>query len=159
MNTVSQIQTKGIYHGLPVYSNNLRGLTAIVTGANGISGYHMVRVLAEAPQRWQKIYCLSRRPPLVSGGLPENVEVISCDFLQDPTEIAKSLKERRVQADYVFFYSYIQPPPKPGEGVWSDTEELTRLNAALLGNFLAALDEIGVTPKRIMLQTGAKNYE
>ena len=30
---------------------------------SGISGYHMVKVLASAPERWSKIYSLSRRPP------------------------------------------------------------------------------------------------
>lgn len=37
------IHSKSIYHGLPVYPESLQGLTAIVTGANGISGNHMVR--------------------------------------------------------------------------------------------------------------------
>lgn len=36
------IVSKDIYHGLPVFSEDLNGLTAIVTGANGISGDHMV---------------------------------------------------------------------------------------------------------------------
>ena len=36
------IHSKGIYHGLPVLSDAPKGLTAIVTGANGISGAHMV---------------------------------------------------------------------------------------------------------------------
>ena len=30
---------------------------------SGISGYHMVKALASAPERWSKIYSLSRRPP------------------------------------------------------------------------------------------------
>lgn len=36
------IHSKSIYHGLPVYPDSQQGLTAIVTGANGISGSHMV---------------------------------------------------------------------------------------------------------------------
>ena len=40
--TQQLIQSKGIYHGLPVYPESQEGLTAIVTGANGISGDHMV---------------------------------------------------------------------------------------------------------------------
>lgn len=36
------IVSKGIYHGLPTYADSLNGLTVIVTGANGISGDHMV---------------------------------------------------------------------------------------------------------------------
>lgn len=36
------IVSKNIYHGLPAFSDDVAGLTAIVTGANGISGDHMV---------------------------------------------------------------------------------------------------------------------
>ncbi|KAL9113161.1 MAG: hypothetical protein Q9227_002773 [Pyrenula ochraceoflavens] len=60
--------------------------------------------------------------------------------------------------DYVFFFSYIQPPPKDGGSVWSDVDGLVRLNSALFTNFLNALPLASVNPKRIMLQTGAKNY-
>ena len=152
------VQTKGIYHGLPVYPDNLKGLTAIITGANGISGYHMLKVLAQSPERWTKIYCLSRRPPAIPGGLPKNAEFVSLDFLKDPQEIAETLKAKNVKADYVFFFSYIQPPPKEGGGIWSDADELVRVNKNLLSNFLDALPLANVTPKRVMLQTGAKYY-
>lgn len=43
---MSQLQTvcsKEIYHGLPVFPDRVHGLTALVAGANGISGAHMVR--------------------------------------------------------------------------------------------------------------------
>jgi len=50
-----QVQSKGIYHGLPVFPSKHKGLTAIVTGANGISGWYMVKVLAQSPERWTKI--------------------------------------------------------------------------------------------------------
>lgn len=42
MEQVQQIYSKGIYHGLPVLSDDAVGLTAIVVGANGMSGDHMV---------------------------------------------------------------------------------------------------------------------
>ncbi|KAI3391348.1 hypothetical protein diail_7499 [Diaporthe ilicicola] len=158
MSTQQIVQRKGIYHGLPVYPESTKGLTAIITGANGISGNYMLRVLAEAPERWTKIYCLSRRPPAIPDGLPENAEFISLDFLKDPEEIAKVLKERNVKADYVFFYSYVQAKPKEGGGLWSDAEEMCNVNTALLRNFCSALTLSSITPKRIMLQTGAKNY-
>lgn len=92
------IQTKGIYHGLPTYPSDLKGLTAIITGANGISGYHMLKVLAQSPERWTKIYCLSRRPPAIPGGLPPNAEFVSLDFLKEPKEIAQTLREKGVKA-------------------------------------------------------------
>ena len=37
------VHSNGIYHGLPDLSYAPKGMTAIVTGANGISGAHMVR--------------------------------------------------------------------------------------------------------------------
>lgn len=95
---VQQIQSRGIYHGLPVYPSELKGLKAIVTGANGISGQHMVRVLSQAPTRWSKIYCLSRRPPAIPGGVPSNAEHIPLDFLKSPNQIAQVLKANGVEA-------------------------------------------------------------
>ena len=106
--SIQQVQSRGIYHGLPVFPSSINNLTAVVTGANGISGYYMLKVLSQSPQRWSKIYCLSRRPPLIPGGLPDNVTHIALDFLKDPQEIAAVLKEKGVKADYVFFYSYIR---------------------------------------------------
>lgn len=118
----------------------------------------MYRVLSQDTKRWKKIYCLSRRPPLIPGGLPDHVEHIPLDFLKDPEDIAKTLKERNVKADHVFFFSYIQAEPKPGQGLWSDAEEMCRVNALLLSNFLEAMKIASIQPKRLMLQTGAKNY-
>ncbi|KAL9097151.1 MAG: hypothetical protein Q9165_000578 [Trypethelium subeluteriae] len=152
------VQTRGIYHGLPVFPENLEGLTAIITGANGISGQHMLRVLAQSPKRWKKIYCLSRRPPAIPGGLPNHAEHIPLDFLKNPNEIAEVLKQHNVKADHVFFYSYIQIDPKEGAGLWSNAEEMSRVNTELLSNFLESLPPANIKPKRIMLQTGAKYY-
>ena len=154
---VQQVQSVGIYHGLPVYPPEASG-TAVITGANGISGAYMLKVLSKSPQRWKRIICLSRRPPLISGGLPPIVEHIPLDFLSDPGEIASVLREQAVSADYVFFFSYIQPSPKSGAGLWSDADEMVRVNKLLLSNFLEALKLASVQPKRFMLQTGAKYY-
>lgn len=91
------VYSKGIFHGLPTFPKNVAGLTAIVTGANGISGYHMAKVLAAAPDRWEKIYCLSRRAPpdYFFDGLGEGasrVEHVPVDFLEEPASIAKVLE-------------------------------------------------------------------
>ncbi|KAL6707680.1 hypothetical protein ACN47E_003801 [Coniothyrium glycines] len=164
MSNTQIVQSNGIYHGLPVYPSSLKGLTAIITGANGISGYYMLRVLAQDPERWTKIYCLSRRPPVLPDGLPKNAEHIALDFLKQPEEIASVLKEKGVKADYIFFYSYLQTTPKaqsgpkPAAGLSSDAEEMCRVNVALLRNFCEALPLASIKPKRILLQTGAKNY-
>jgi hypothetical protein len=133
------VQSRGIYHGLPVYPSELRGLTAIITGANGISGNYMLRVLAQAPERWSKIYSLSRRPPALPDGLPKNAEHIAVDFLQKPEEIGAVLKDKGVKADYVFFYSYMQPEPKAGGGIWSAAEEMCRVNGKFYTCYCIAL--------------------
>lgn len=36
------IYSDGIFHGLPDLSGSAKGMTAVVTGANGISGTYMV---------------------------------------------------------------------------------------------------------------------
>lgn len=107
MPTKLVIQSDGIFHGLPTYdSSGLQPQTALVAGATGLSGYHMVRVLAASPQRWSKIYCLSSRPPpdnffadLGDDGLGR-VEHLQVDFLSEPPQIAGRLKEK-IQRVYV----------------------------------------------------------
>lgn len=156
------VQQRGIYHNLPVFNPAITGLTAIVTGANGISGFHTMRVLLQSPERWSKVYALSRRPPPreMMALLPESqrsrVEHIAVDFLDEPSKIAQAIKS--VKADYVFFYSYLQPKPPLGAPVWSNAEELLKVNTALLDNFLEALSLAKIIPKRFLLQTGAKHY-
>lgn len=158
------VQHKGIYHNLPTFDPSIKGLTAIVTGANGISGFHTMRVLLQSPERWSKVYALSRRPPPkeMMALLPEShrsrVQHVAVDFLQEPSDIAHTLKSVNVTADYIFFYSYLQPTPPPGASVWSNADELVKVNSALLNNFLQALALSKVIPKRFLLQTGAKNY-
>lgn len=51
------------------------------------------------------------------------------DLLQSPENIAAQMKERGMKADYVFFFAYIQPKPKEGEGIWSSVDELVRINS------------------------------
>jgi hypothetical protein len=93
------VVSKGTYHGLPTFPQHEgKKYNIIVTGANGISGSAVVKVLSEAPQgRWGKIYALSRRPP--SGVRPENLIPIAVDFLNSsPDDIAKVLKDNHVEA-------------------------------------------------------------
>lgn len=96
------IQTKGIYYGLPTFPPELKNLKAIVAGANGISGQHMIRAISQEPERWSQIYALSRRPPLDKESLGPRTKHIPVDFLTPPEEIAKVLKDNNVQA-YVCF--------------------------------------------------------
>ncbi len=103
-NSTQVVQSKGIYHGLPTFPSNLKNLRAIVAGANGISGQHMLRALSEEPERWGQIYALSRRPPLDKEALGQNITHLAVDFLSSPEAIAKTLRDENVQA-YVLSYT------------------------------------------------------
>jgi len=61
-------------------------------------------------------------------------------------------------SNFIFFTSYLQPPAKEGQALWSDVDELERVNVSLLSNFLSALTISHITPQRFVLQTGAKHY-
>ena len=158
------VTSHGIYHALPTYDDSQSNLTAIVTGANGISGYHMVKALSSAPERWSKIYCLSRRPPPdyffeELGDGASRVEHVEADFLDDSGSIGKELKKKISKVDHVFFFSFATTQQK-GQvlGMWSDADALAKLNTDLLVNFLTGLKDAGLKPKRVLLQTGAKHY-
>jgi len=58
----------------------------------------MLRVLAQAPERWSKICCLSRRPPAIPEGPPKNAEHIALNFMKEPEEITEALKGKGVKA-------------------------------------------------------------
>ena len=89
-----------------------------------------MRVLCENPKRWKKIYAVSRRPP--NGQWPAHVQHVSMDLLQSPDMLAAQMTERGMKADYVFFFAYIQPKPKEGEGIWSAVDELVKINSNYL---------------------------
>lgn len=128
------LHNKGIYRNLPSFPSSVKDLTAIVTGANGISGFHTMRVLLGSPQRWRKVYALSRRPPpqammnLLPQEQRERVEHVALDFLEEPEKLASAMKEKGVTADVVFFYSYAQPRGDPEKGAWSNAQELADVN-------------------------------
>ncbi|TVY22203.1 Uncharacterized protein LHYA1_G008927, partial [Lachnellula hyalina] len=154
--TTLTVETKGIYHHLPTFpAHDGKKYSAIVTGANGISGSAIVDVLAGSPERWETIYAISRRPPLST---QPHVKAIAADFLSSPEDISELLRKEGVKADYVFFASYVQPPTKLGQALWSNTEEMDKMNVSLLSNFLSALTINGTVPTRFFLQTGAKHY-
>ena len=136
----------GIFKSLPTFSPEIKGLTAIVTGANGISGFGTMRVLLESPQRWKKVYTLSRKPPppemmeLLTSEQRERVEHVNVDFLGKPEDIASAMKEKGVTADAVFFYSYAQPKTDiKGSHPWANAQELADINCKI--DFFAELHE------------------
>lgn len=104
------LRQSGIYHNLPQFDPSLTGLTAIVTGANGISGFHTCRALLDSPHRWSKIYALSRRPPpegmmnLLAPEQRAKIQHVASDFLKSPEELAEAMKKAGVEkVDCKFF--------------------------------------------------------
>lgn len=108
----------------------------------------MVKALAAEPQRWSKIYCLSRRPPpdYFWSGLGDGVngvEHVEADFLAKPEQIAEQLKTKISKVDHVFFFSYTQPQQKGGVlSMWSDADALAKVNSDLLSNFVQGLQQV-----------------
>lgn len=153
----------GIYRNLPDFDPSIKGLRAIVVGATGISGFGALRSLLDAPQRWSTVYALSRSPlsPGMQSVLTQeqlsHVQHVSVDLTGTANDIAASLREAKVQADYVFFFAYMHPKGKSAMDP-SMAEALVETNAPIFSNFVTALDLANITPKRILLQTGGKNY-
>lgn len=91
---VTQIYSDGIFHGLPIFPESLSGLRAMIVGASGQSGQPLVDVLSSNPNRWEKVYALSRRPPARSSS---NVEHVPVDLLWETERISSVLVEHKVQ--------------------------------------------------------------
>lgn len=121
------IYSSGIHHGLPTFpDHDGKKYTAIVTGANGISGSEIVNALIAAPERWEIIYAMSRRPPPAAN---ERVKPIAADFKDStPEQLAELFKSEGVTADFIFFTSYVQPPTQEGEGLWANHHPLETVN-------------------------------
>ena len=157
------LRQSGIYRNLPTFDDSIQGLKAIVVGATGISGFSTIRSLLDSPRRWSTIYAVSRSPPtkemlsLLSKEQQDRIEHVSIDLTGSADDIAASLKKSHVEAEYIFFYGYIHPKGKsamdPGMA-----DALAEANVPILENFLAALAPANLRPKRILLQTGGKNY-
>jgi hypothetical protein len=93
-----EIENDGIYRGLPVYDASYHGKTALVAGANGISGSHMLKAMSRHPEIWSHVYALSRRPPQMN--LPpkfaKNVSHHAIDLLTTSEQVGKELREARI---------------------------------------------------------------
>lgn len=146
------LYSNGIFKNLPQFSPEIQGLTAIVTGATGISGFFTLRVLLQSPHRWRKVWALSRRAPtpemmnLLTPEQRDRVEHVPCDFLSKPEDIAKALKDKNVTADAVFFYSYTQPKTEiKGAHPWANAQELADINCESLPRDITMSQETRLT--------------
>lgn len=90
-----EIENDGIYRGLPVYDTSYHGKTAILAGANGISGSHMLKAMSRHPKIWSRVHALSRRPPQaeLSPSFAKNVSYHTIDLLSTPDQVGKDLRD------------------------------------------------------------------
>lgn len=158
------LRNVGIYRNLPSFDPSLTGLKAIICGATGISGFNTLRALLSDTNRWSKIYLLSRSPlkeeaaALLTPEERARTQHISVDLTSSATDISKTLKDANASADYVFFYSYLQPKTEKGPMHPDTADALRETNVPIFRNFIDALPLANIKPKRILLQTGGKNY-
>lgn len=159
------LRQSGIYRNLPTFDPAIKNLSAVVCGANGISGFNTVRALLDSPDRWATIYTLSRRPlsekqlSLIPSALQDRIEHIPVDLSDSPEKIAGDFAEAGVRPDYVFYYTYAQPSSDGESGMDPKmAQKLFDANVPLFRTFLKALEIVHIEPKRILLQTGGKNY-
>lgn len=158
------LRQSGIYRNLPSFDPSIKGLNALVLGATGISGFHTIRALLDTPERWSKVYAVSRSGlskkmlSLLTEEQQSRIHHVSIDMNSSAEDIAKSLREAGIAADYVFYYAYLSP--KSGKSAMdpSSAEDLVEANVPPFKNFLGALSIASIKPKRILLQTGGKNY-
>jgi hypothetical protein len=157
------VRQAGAYRNLPTYPS-VSGLTAIVPGATGLSGWNTIRALLDSPAQWTKIYAIVRSPlskeltNLLTTEQQSRVQHLPVDFLGSPEVIAKALAPFQESDPYVFFYAYMQPKIGADEAVWSNVEKLEEVNSGLLASFLKALELANTVLSRVLLQTGGKNY-
>lgn len=126
--TTHQVYNSLPYCGLPDFPG-VTGKTAMVVGANGISGQYMLRVLSQHPQRWNKIYSISRRP--ATGVSAPQITHISVDLLGGVEGIKRSLTAEngeKITADYIFFFAYKETPGEKGE-LWGGQEQMVQENS------------------------------
>ncbi|KAH7385609.1 hypothetical protein BKA66DRAFT_583232 [Pyrenochaeta sp. MPI-SDFR-AT-0127] len=115
-------------------------------------------------QCWTTIYALSRSPlsddvlALLTTGQRARIQHVSIDLSATSEQIATQLKESGVVANYVFYFAYLSPKTDKSTMDPSTTDDLVEANVPPFKNFLNALPVAGIKPKRILLQTGGKNY-
>ncbi|GAA6013343.1 hypothetical protein JCM8202_003114 [Rhodotorula sphaerocarpa] len=124
--------------------------TALVFGANGVSGIALLDALSQTPNtEWKKIIAVSRRPPVLEHKDPR-IHFVSIDLLAGKEEIIKGLRSVGAEeTTHTFFYAYIAK---------EDEDELVDVNKKLFGSALDAVAEVAPHMRVFMLQTGYKYY-
>lgn len=110
----------------------------MVVGANGISGQYMLRVLSKHPERWSKIYSLSRRPP--QGVEGPQIKHISIDLLGGVEKIRSKLESEGASADYIFFFAYKESAGEDGK-IWGNQQQMVIDNSTASEQQICELDD------------------
>ncbi|CAG9989219.1 unnamed protein product [Clonostachys byssicola] len=157
------LRNSGLFRNLPQFGPEVGGLTAIVCGASGISGFHALRALLDTP-RWTRIFIVSRSPlseeakSFFTSKQLSRVTHVPVDLSSSAESIAESLRQAQVKAAYLFYYAYLQPKSVLDPMSPEAAKALIETNAPMFQNLLDAMPLAGTVPKRILLQTGGKNY-
>ncbi|BGP06289.1 hypothetical protein JCM10049v2_002110 [Rhodotorula toruloides] len=124
--------------------------TALVFGANGVSGIALLQALsASSDKEWKKIIAISRRPPVLDHD-DSRIVFESVDLLAPKDEVVQKLRHAgAAEATHTFFYAYIAK---------EDEQDLIDVNRKLFGNAMAAVAEVAKQMKVFLLQTGYKYY-
>ena len=158
------LRQSGIYRNLPSFDPSLKGLKALVVGATGISGFNTIRALLDTPDRWSKVYAVSRSPlsekslSLLSQQQRSRIQHVSVDMTSSAEDIAQALRKAGVVADYIFYYAYMSPTSGKSAMDPKTADELVESNVPPFKSFLGSLPIAGIKPNRILLQTGGKSY-
>ncbi|KAI0601125.1 NAD dependent epimerase/dehydratase family protein [Biscogniauxia sp. FL1348] len=120
--------------------------TALVTGATGITGSAIVDALVNSPC-YSEIYTLSRSQPCDPH---PKVKHATLDLRASSNDMAKSLTHIPPPT-HIYFCAYLESP---------DEAEASRINGAMLSNFLSALIKTGqiVELQHFVLTCGLKQY-
>lgn len=112
---------------------------------SGITGSAIVHHLLR-DSSCETIYSFSRGNP---GYQDPKIKHVTLDLQSSAQDMAKAFKN--VSAEYIYFCAYLAP---------EDPDELSRVNADLLSNFLEALELTGAVRciKRFILTCGFKQY-
>ncbi|KAI2695454.1 hypothetical protein CBS147332_9383 [Penicillium roqueforti] len=127
----------------------LTSKVALVTGANGISGFSVIEHLVrQSKQEWSKIVVTSRRP-LPNAWIDPRVEFLAIDFLDPVEDIIAKMKDICANVTHAFFTSYVHS---------DDFKLLREKNVPLFRNFLDATISSCNKLQNVSLQTGGKYY-
>ncbi|GAA6051526.1 hypothetical protein JCM3770_000398 [Rhodotorula araucariae] len=124
--------------------------TALVFGANGVSGLAMLEALSATPaSEWKKIIAISRRPPVLEHK-DSRIVFASVDLLAVKDEVVAKLKEAgAADATHTFFYAYVAK---------EEEQELVDVNRKLFNTALEAVAKVAPNHRVVSLQTGYKYY-